>query len=76
VKVLKLGWQRFRWTRSIEGTLKHVTLTERYGEWHLAFCLEQPDMLVEANGLRAVGVDRGVEIAFMTSDDQAFDQTM
>ena len=42
----------------------------------MAFCLEQPGVLVESNQLPSVGVDRGVEIAFMTSDGEAFDKTM
>jgi putative transposase len=76
VKLPKLGWVRFRWSRSLDGTLKHVTLSQRYGEWHVAFCLEQIAEPPPPNGLPPVGVDRGVEIAFMTSDGEAFDQTM
>ena len=76
VKVRKLGWVRFRWSRSLDGTLKHVTLFERYGEWHVAFCLEKVVDVAPANNSPAVGVDRGVAVAFMTSDGSTFDQTM
>ena len=75
VKLPKLGWVRFRWSRSLDGTLKHVTLTQKHGEWHVAFCLEQADVEPVPNGLPAVGIDRGVAIAFMTSDGEAIDQT-
>jgi putative transposase len=76
VKLPKLGWLRFRWSRELVGALKHVTLSQRYGTWHVSFCLEQPDVHVGSNGLPPVGVDRGVEIAFMTSDGVPFDQVM
>jgi len=76
VKVPKLGWVRFRWSRPLDGRLKHVTVSQRFGEWHVAFCLEQTGEPSPPNGLPPVGVDRGVEIAFMTSDGEAFDRTM
>jgi IS605 OrfB family transposase len=76
VKLPKVGWLRFPWSRSLAGTLQHVTLTERCGVWHVAFCLEQPDRPSSPNELPATGVDRGVEIAFMTSAGETFDQTM
>jgi putative transposase len=76
VRLPKLGWLRFRWSRSLDGTLRHVTLTQKHSEWHVAFCLEQPDMPACPNGLPAAGVDRGVEIAFMTSAGEALEQTM
>jgi IS605 OrfB family transposase len=74
--LLKLGWVRFRWSRELLGTLKSATLTRRYGEWHVAFCLEQPEIAAEPNHLPAVGIDRGVEIAFMPSEGSPFDQAM
>jgi putative transposase len=76
VKLRKLEWVRFRWSRELPGTLKSATLTQRYGEWHVAFCLEQPDVPVEQNNLPAVGIDRGVEIAFMPSQGEPFDRAM
>lgn len=76
VKLPKLGWVRFRWSRELLGTLKSATLTQRYGEWHVAFCLEQADVQVEPNHLPAVGMDRGVEIAFMPSEGEPFDRAM
>jgi putative transposase len=56
--------------------LKRVAITHKYGEWHLAFCLERRDLPSNPKGLPAIGVDRGVEIALMTSDSQVFEQTM
>jgi putative transposase len=76
VRLPKLGWVRFRWSRELAGQLKHVTLTRSAGEWHVAFCLETEDRPVHPNGLPASGVDRGVEIAFMASDGRARDRTM
>jgi IS605 OrfB family transposase len=76
VKLPKLAWVRFRWSRQLLGTIKSATLTQRYGEWHVAFCLEQADVPAEPNQLPAVGIDRGVEIAFMPSQGEPFDRAM
>ncbi|GII87277.1 transposase [Sphaerisporangium siamense] len=68
VRLPKLGWVRFRWTRPLAGELRNATVLTDGGRWFISFCVE--DGLVESapNGKPAVGVDRGVRIAVAASD--------
>src|SRR3989442_4016849 len=76
VRLPKLGEVRFRWTRELPGALRHATVSGSGDRWYLAFCLEGEAAPLEPNGLPPVGVDRGVEVAFMTSDGEALDRAM
>lgn len=76
VRLPKLGDVRFRWTRALPGTVSSATLTCLAGTWHVAFCLEVEELVAHPNPAPAVGVDRGVEVAFMTSDGDAHDRVM
>jgi len=76
VKLPKLGEMRFRWTRELPGVVRHATVSGSGDRWHVSFCLEVRSAPAQPNGLPPVGVDRGVEVAFMTSDGQAFDREM
>ncbi|MBV9195229.1 MAG: transposase [Solirubrobacterales bacterium] len=60
VRVLKLGWCRFRLTRPIGGEIRHATVSRDALGWQISFCvaLEQPP--AKPNGGPPVGVDRGV----------------
>jgi putative transposase len=74
VKLTKLGWIRFRWTRDLAGTVKNVTVTRTGAGWDVAFCLEaRAQEPVKPNRLPSVGVDRGVAMAFMTSAGEEYD---
>ncbi|MFG1859786.1 RNA-guided endonuclease InsQ/TnpB family protein [Microbispora bryophytorum] len=68
VRLPKLGWVRFRWTRPLGGELRNATVLKDGGRWYISFCVE--DGLVEStpNGGPPVGVDRGVKVAVATSD--------
>lgn len=68
VKLPKLGWVRFRWTRPLGGAIRNATILKDGGCWYVSFCVE--DGMVESvpNGKPAVGVDRGVKVAVATSD--------
>lgn len=68
VKLPKFGWVRFRWTRSIGGVIRNVTILRDSGGWHIAFCVEDGLATSEPNGKPPVGVDRGVAVAVATSD--------
>ncbi|WP_141584599.1 RNA-guided endonuclease TnpB family protein [Actinomadura sp. WMMA1423] len=76
VRLPKLGWVRFRWTRPLGGELRNATVLKDGGRWYVSFCVQ--DGMAEAcpNGGPAVGVDRGVKAAVATSDghlrDRAF----
>lgn len=68
VKLPKLGWVRFRWTRPLGGTVHNATVARGGGRWYISFCVEDGVTEVAANGKPAVGVDLGVAVAVTTSD--------
>src|SRR5690606_27581403 len=63
VRVPKVGWVRFRWSRAIpEGVKSYRVTRDRAGRWHVAFAAI-PDP-IPAPGLgEVVGVDRGVAVS-------------
>jgi transposase len=63
VKVPKIGWVRFRWSRPVPEDVKSYRITlDRAGRWHVAFAaIPGP---VDGPGTGAVvGIDRGVAVA-------------
>src|SRR4051812_21832540 len=60
VRVPKLGWPRFRWTRRPEGTIKHLTITRDALGWHVALCCERDVVPPPRHAGASVGIDRGV----------------
>lgn len=76
VRLPKLGWARFRWTRPLGGELRNATVLMQGGRWYVSFCVEDGREAAPPNGKPPVGVDRGVKIAVVTSDgwmrDRAF----
>ena len=70
VWVPKVGWVRFRWTRTIPGTVKSYRVTlDRSGRWHIAFAAI-PDCLPGPNDGSVVGVDRGVAVSVALSSGE------
>ena len=71
VQVPKCGWVRFRWTRALPADLGMARVTvDRAGRWHVSFPAPQPAL---ARGRRrAVGIDRGVRTALVTSGGQHY----
>lgn len=67
VKLPKLGWTRFRWTRPLGGQLRNATVLKDGGRWYISFCVEDGLMESAPNGKPPVGVDRGVTVAVATS---------
>lgn len=74
VKLPKLGWVRFRWTRPIGGTIRNATVTRQAGRWYISFCVEDGLTDVLPSTKPAVGVDRGVSVAVATSDAEMHDR--
>lgn len=70
VRLPKLGWVRFRWTRPLGGTIRHATLTRDALGWHVSLCVKLDRQTAPANGGPAVGVDRGVAALAATSDGE------
>jgi putative transposase len=60
VRLPKLGWLRFRWTRPPGGQVRHATVSCDALGWHVALCVELDAMPAPPNRGPAVGVDRGV----------------
>ncbi len=63
VRVPKVGWVRFRWSRAVPTGMKSYRVTcDRAGRWHIAFAVIPEPVLAPGNG-RAVGIDRGVAVS-------------
>ena len=63
VRVPKVGWIRFRWSRPVPPEVKSFRVTrDRAGRWHVAFAAIPEPFPAPGNG-QAVGVDRGVTVS-------------
>ncbi|WP_432029633.1 RNA-guided endonuclease InsQ/TnpB family protein [Streptomyces sp. 1222.5] len=75
-KLPKLGWVRFRFSRPLGGQIRSATVSFKAGRWFVSFLVDDqaatPDGHAMAN--TAVGVDRGVRTAVVTSDGEFFDR--
>ncbi|MDX3233431.1 hypothetical protein [Streptomyces sp. ME19-01-6] len=40
VKLPKLGWVRFRWSRALGGEIRSATVSRRGGQWFVAFLVD------------------------------------
>ena len=71
VKVPKIGWVRFRWTRPV-GEFKSYRVTYRAGQWHIAFATIPASIPAPGTG-EVVGIDRGVVHLATTSAGEHYD---
>ncbi|HEY6789386.1 MAG TPA: transposase, partial [Trebonia sp.] len=63
VKVPKVGWVRFRWSRDVPDDVKSYRVTlDRAGRWHVAFAVI-PDPVPAPGTGEVVGIDRGVVVS-------------
>ena len=63
VRVPKVGWVRFRWSRAVPAAVKSYRVTmDRAGRWHVAFTAVPGPIPAPGNG-QAVGIDRGVAVS-------------
>jgi putative transposase len=63
VWVPKVGWVRFRWSRTVPSGVKSYRATmDRAGRWHIAFTVIPEPIPAPGNG-EVVGVDRGVAVS-------------
>ncbi|MEO3807034.1 transposase [Nonomuraea sp. B1E8] len=63
VKVPKVGWIRFRWSRAVpDGVRSYRVTRDRAGRWHVAFAAI-PDPIPAPGTGEVVGVDRGVAVS-------------
>ncbi|WP_440071766.1 RNA-guided endonuclease InsQ/TnpB family protein [Streptosporangium sp. OZ121] len=62
VKIPKVGWVRFRWSRPVTEARSYRVTRDAAGRWHLAFAaIPEPIPAPDAGGI--VGVDRGVAVS-------------
>lgn len=67
VKIPKVGWVRFRWSRAVPAGAKSYRVTrDRAGRWHVAFAAIPAPIPAPGTG-EVVGVDRGVAVSAATS---------
>jgi transposase len=60
VRMPKVGWVRFRWSRNVPPGVKSYRITcDRAGRWHVAFAAPPAPLPAPGDG-RVVGIDRGV----------------
>jgi transposase len=63
VRVPKVGWVRFRWSRAVPAGVKSYRVTmDRAGRWHVTFAAIPPSIPAPSNG-QLVGIDRGVAVS-------------
>jgi putative transposase len=63
VKIPKIGWVRFRWSRDVPGDVKSFRVTlDRAGRWHVALAVI-PEPIEGPGTGEAVGIDRGVKVS-------------
>jgi putative transposase len=77
VKLPKLGWVRFRASRSLEGeVIRSATLSKQGRHWYVSLLVDDGATTPAAHAApdSAVGVDRGVVVAVATSGGDLLDQ--
>jgi len=70
VRVPKVGWVRFRWSRQIPCEVRSFRVNrDRAGRWHVAFAVIPPPVAGPGTG-EVVGVDRGVAVSAALSSGE------
>jgi putative transposase len=63
VRVPKVGWVRFRWSRDVPGDTRSFRVTrDRAGRWHVSFAVT-PNPVPGPGSGGLVGIDRGVTVS-------------
>lgn len=75
VRLPKIGWVRFRWTRAVEGRLFNATVSPDPLGWHISFACEI-DQVAPDNIMLSVGIDRGVAHTLALSNGTFADMPM
>jgi len=72
IKLLKLGWVKFRKSRELDGKLKSATVSRNGKHWFVSILCEidVPEPIHASTS--AVGIDRGVAIMASCSDGKAY----
>jgi len=71
VRVPKVGWVRFRWSRTVPPVVKSYQVTrDRSGRWHIAFAAIPGSIPAPGNG-QVAGIDRGVAVSAALSTGES-----
>jgi putative transposase len=60
VRVPKLGWVRFRWSRAPVGEIKHLTVSRDALGWHVSLCCDRKAEAAKPHVGPPIGIDRGI----------------
>jgi transposase len=71
VKVPKIGWVRFRWSRAVPDAKSYRITRDRAGRWHVAFAVIPEPVPGPGTG-QIVGIDRGVKLTLALSDGTTY----
>ena len=66
----KIGWCRYRNSRTVEGEIKNVTISQIFGKWSVAIQTEREVATPTPNG-NMIGIDMGIA-RFATLSDGSF----
>jgi putative transposase len=69
VKIPKVGWVRFRWTRAVPEAKSYRIPRDRAGRWHVAFAVIPPPIPGPGTG-EVIGIDRGVAVTLALSNGE------
>ncbi len=70
VKIPKVGWVRFRWSRAISGAKSYRITLDRAGRWHVAFAVWPAPTVAGPGTGEVVGIDRGVSVSLALSNGE------
>lgn len=56
----KLGWMKYRASRTVLGEIKNTTISLKAGRWHVSFQTEREVDIVRHPAVTAVGIDLGI----------------
>ncbi len=75
-KLPKLGWLRFRWSRPLGGEIRSATVGRKGSQWFVSFLVAEGCETPRTHAMpdTAVGIDRGVTVAAVTSDGTFHDR--
>lgn len=76
MKPPKLVWVRFRWSRVLGGEIRSPTLSRKGGHWFASFLIDDHAVTPARRSMpdTAVGIDRGVKTASVTSGSGFYDR--
>lgn len=74
VRLPKLGWVTFRWTRHPGSEIRSATVSRKGAHWFVSFLVEDGMLTPEHHAGTPVGIDRGVVVAATTSTGHFHDR--